>query len=95
MTGVQTCALPISRIEGCYDRAKEGFDQLETLLKTDLKEELIRLRSDIRPYIEDEIVSQYYYQRGRAEHMLKFDKVYERAIELLRNTDEYNKILGK
>ena len=84
-----------ARIEGCYDRAKEGFDQLETLLKTDLKEELIRLRSDIRPYIEDEIVSQYYYQRGRAEHMLKFDKVYERAIELLRNTDEYNKILGK
>ena len=53
------------------------------------------MRSDIRPYIEDEIVSQYYYQRGRAEHMLKFDKVYERAIELLRNTDEYNKILGK
>ena len=84
-----------ARIEGCYDRAKEGFDQLETLLKTDLKEELIRLHSDIRPYIEDEIVSQYYYQRGRAEHMLKFDKVYERAIELLRNTDEYNKILGK
>lgn len=84
-----------ARIEGCYDRAKEGFDQLETLLKTDLKEELIRLRSDIRPYIEDEIVSQYYYQRGRAEHMLKFDKVYERAIEILRNTDEYNKILGK
>ena len=84
-----------ARLEGCYDRAKEEIDQLEVCLKTDLKAELLRLCDDIRPYLEDEIVCCYYYQRGRAEHLLRSDKVYEKAVELLNSTEEYNKILGK
>jgi len=84
-----------TKLEGCYERAKEEIEQLEARLKTDLKDELLRLRDDVRPYLEDEIVSHYYYQRGRAEHLLRSDKTYEKAVELLNNKEEYNRILGK
>lgn len=84
-----------TKLEGCYERAKEEIEQLEERLKTDLKDELLRLRDDVRPYLEDEIVSHYYYQRGRAEHLLRSDKTYEKAVELLNNKEVYNRILGK
>ena len=83
-----------ARLEGCYERAEEAFGQLETALKGDLKTDLEAHREDIRPYLEDEIVSRYYYQRGRALHLLKSDTVLDRAVELLKNEDEYRRILG-
>ena len=84
-----------ARLEGVYDRASEAFDQLADKLKTNLAEELRRQREAVRPYVEDEIVCMYYYQRGRAQHMLRSDKVFDRALELLNNKEEYNRILGK
>lgn len=83
-----------ARLEGCYERAEEAFGQLEAALKGDLKTDLEAHREDIRPYLEDEIVSRYYYQRGRALHLLKSDTVLDRAVELLKNEDEYRRILG-
>ncbi len=83
-----------ARLEGCYEGAEEAFAQLEQALKGDLKTELERHRDDIRPYLEDEIVSRYYYQRGRAQHLLRNDKVYDKAVQLLNNKKEYDKILG-
>ena len=83
-----------ARLEGCYERAEEAFGQLEAALKGDLKTDLEAHREDIRPYLEDEIVSRYYYQRGRALHLLKSDTVLDRAVELLKSEDEYRRILG-
>ena len=82
-----------ARLEGCYDRAAEAFDTLETRLRPDLEGELLRHRDAIRPYVEDEIVSRYYYQRGRTQHLLLSDRVFDRAVELLRNPARYHKIL--
>lgn len=82
-----------ARLEGCYDRAESTFAQLEEVLKSDLSEELMRLRKVIRPYIEDEIVCRYYYQRGRAEHLLLNDTVFDQAVELLKDKERYHKIL--
>lgn len=82
-----------AQLEGCYEEAKEEFDQLEARLKTNLGAELRRQKSLILPYLEDEIVSRYYYQRGRAKQLLKNDKVFDRAVELLNDTAAYNRIL--
>ncbi len=82
-----------AKLEGCYERAEQAFEQLEQALKGDVKSELERHRDDIRPYLEDEIVCRYYYQRGRAQHLLKSDKVYDRAVKLLEDEERYKGIL--
>ena len=50
-------------------------------------------RESIIPYVEDEIVGRYYYQRGRTQHLLLSDKVYERAVQLLNDLNAYYQIL--
>ena len=81
-----------ARMEGCLDEAKAEFDALEQKLKGNLETDLLRHREDVRPYVEDEIVSRYYYQRGRSEHLLRNDKVFDRAVELLNDEEAYRKM---
>lgn len=82
-----------ARLEGCYDLAEAAFDSLEARLTPSLESELLRHRESIRPYIEDEIVGRYYYQRGRSQHLLRSDSVFDRAVELLNDEERYKSIL--
>ncbi len=82
-----------ARLEGCYDQAEEDFVRLEKKLQGSLSDDLMRQRQQIIPYIEDEIVGRYYYQRGRARHLLLSDNMYEKAVNLLNNENEYRNIL--
>ena len=83
-----------ARLEGCYEGAEAAFDTLEARLRPDLETELIRQRDLIRPYVEDEIVSRYYFQSGRTQHLLRNDKVFDQAVELLHDEERYRKILN-
>ena len=82
-----------AQLEGVYDDAREEFEALGKRLQGDLGADLQRQRDVIRPYLEDEIVCRYYYQRGRAQQLLRSDKVFDQAVELLRDEDRYHKIL--
>lgn len=82
-----------AQLEGVYDDAQSEFEALESRLQRDLATDLLRQRDVIRPYLEDEIVSRYYYQRGRAQQLLRSDKVFDQAAELLRNEETYRKTL--
>ena len=82
-----------AQLEGVYDDAREEFEALGQRLQGDLRADLQRQRDVIRPYLEDEIVCRYYYQRGRAQQLLRSDKVFDQAVELLRDDDRYHKIL--
>ena len=42
-----------------------------------------------------EIIKRYYYQAGTIEEQLKDDVDFKRALDVLGNKEEYNKILGK
>ena len=50
------------------------------------KDQIIRL-------IEKEIVKRYYFNKGKIKDSLKNDKEIEKAIEILKDRDKYNKIL--
>ena len=82
-----------AKLEDRLDDAQAEFDALEQKLRGNLQSDLERNRELVRPYVEDEIVSRYYYQRGRTEHLLRSDKVFDRAVELLGNEAAYRKIL--
>ncbi|MBQ0022832.1 MAG: S41 family peptidase [Prevotellaceae bacterium] len=85
----------VAKFEGYYDDAKDEFDALEKKLAHNLDREMDRQEKDIRKLLAVEIVKRYYYQAGASEEALKGDTDVEKAISVLNNSAEYNKILGK
>ena len=83
----------------------EGYEKElnKTKLVTLLKEEIKTLKqNDIKKYKEDisklilsDLVVRYYYNAGRIEALLKFDKTVEAATRALENKESYKKILKK
>ena len=75
----------VARMEGHEEDVREDFDRLEAKLKThELRTDLVRFREHIQPYLETELVSRYYYQRGALQHQSRNDKNIRKAIETLR-----------
>lgn len=85
----------VAQIEGRYSEAQAEFDALKAKLSNNLPADLDRHREVIQSLLEENIVTCYYYQRGAAESMLKYDKQVARALELLKDKEEYGKLLGK
>ena len=56
--------------------------------------DLEKFKSEIKELLENEIVSRYYFQRGRAEHAFREDKFVSESIDILQNKTRYNTILG-
>ena len=54
-----------------------------------------KFSSEIKELIENEIVSRYYYQKGRAEHAFRDDVFVDKAKEILQDKTSYNTILKK
>ncbi|MBR1498274.1 MAG: S41 family peptidase [Bacteroidaceae bacterium] len=85
----------VVRREGYQDAVQAELDALEVKLKSDVRADLMRFRKEVEPYILDEIVHRYYYQRGGVQQQLIDDPCIERALQVLSDKDDYNKILGK
>lgn len=85
----------VAQREGYLEGSKAEFDALEAKLTGDLDNDLRRFRKEIEPYIADDLVRRYYYEAGGCRQQLTNDKVFEKALEILSNQQEYKKILGK
>lgn len=83
------------RFEGYYEESKDLLESLEAKLAHNLDKEMDRKKTDILKIMSLEVVKRYYYQAGMAEEALKGDKDLEKAIEIVSDQSEYNKILGK
>ena len=83
------------RFEGYYEESKDLIESLEAKLAHNLDKEMDRKKTDILKIMSLEVVKRYYYQAGMAEEALKGDKDLEKAIEIVSDQSEYNKILGK
>ena len=83
----------VAKEENYIDEINQQLDQLEETFKKAKKDDLMRNREDISRYLRDEILVRYYYQKGRIEGSLVDDPDVLKAIEVLSNRDEYNKIL--
>lgn len=75
----------LAHFEGRDVEAQAEFDALEAKLKqNDLATDLQRFREHIQPYLETEIVSRYYYQRGALQQTIDRDKGIQKAIKTLK-----------
>ncbi len=83
----------IMKFEGYMDIAAEEFKALEAKLVPDLDRDLELFKEEIKDLIANEIVKRYYYKKGVLIYTLQKDKVYQKAIEVLTDTDTYHSIL--
>jgi carboxyl-terminal processing protease len=83
----------IMEFEGYMDIAVDEFTALEKKLQPDLDRDLDLFKDLIKNMIETEIVQRNYYKKGVLKHQLANDIVFEKAIEVLKNPEDYNAIL--
>ena len=85
----------LAEVEGYMnDSTKQAFATLERLLKHNLEQDLDNNRKAIADLIAPEILSRYYYERGRIIQSLKNDVGLEAAKKVLNDPAEYRRILS-
>jgi carboxyl-terminal processing protease len=85
--------IAISKRERTYMELKPQLDIIKTRLADGRKNDLVSFKDQIKPLLEEDIVSRYYFEKGIVEARFKNDSEVKKASEILRNPSEYNKIL--
>lgn len=84
-----------AEIEGYMnDSTRQAFDALAKLLKHNLEQDLDNNRKAIEDILVPEILSRYYFERGRIIYSLKDDVGIEAAAKVLNDPEEYKRILS-
>ena len=83
-----------AKFEGYYDEAKEAFDNLKAKLNHDVAFDLEKHKAVLLQLLESDIIAAYYYQAGAIEAGLNYDRQLKEAEGLLRNPEEYRKLLA-
>lgn len=80
--------------EGYKDDLAVDIDHIETKINESKKSDLDEYKEEIIDLIEREIVTRYFYQKGKIIHSLQNDPELDQAIEILSNSEKYNTILN-
>ena len=84
----------LAEYEKKLDLIKDDIEILEKKITLDNQEELIHYKDEIITILAPEIISRYYYQKGRIQYELQNDNFTHKAIEILSNPSQYNNILS-
>ena len=79
--------------EGYYDIVESDLNDLKEKLHGDKDKDLQTFKTEISDLLKDEIVSRYYYQKGRIQANALDDPEISKAIEVLDNKPAYSEIL--
>jgi carboxyl-terminal processing protease len=81
--------------EGYYEESKAEYEALLSKVVPSKERDLEKFKGEIKTLLENEIVSRYYFQKGRAEDAFRSDLTIAKSLEILKNKNEYNTILKK
>lgn len=84
----------LAEYEKKLDLIKDDIEILKEKITLDNQEELIHYKDEITNILAPEIISRYYYQKGRIQYELQNDNFTHKAIEILSNPSQYNNILS-
>ena len=80
--------------DGYYEDAKIEYQALVKKLTPSKERDLDKFKPEIKELIENEIISRYYYQKGRTMHALLNDEFVNESTSILINESQYNSILN-
>jgi carboxyl-terminal processing protease len=81
--------------EGYFNEVKNEYEAMLSKVTPSKARDLDKFKEEITQMIENEIVSRYYFQKGRTVNSFRYDNVLLKAKEILINSNEYNTILKK
>jgi len=79
--------------ENYYHTIESEYKALLGKMATNKKDDLMRYKSEIKQFIEEEIASRISFQKGRTETALKYDKSIVEAKKLLSDASKLKSIL--
>ncbi len=78
-----------------YDEdIKKELSILQKKIEIKKEENFLSFKEQIKKIIENEIVSRFYFQNGRIEASLSFDKDIKKSYEIFNNLESYKNILS-
>ncbi|QMU30645.1 S41 family peptidase [Adhaeribacter radiodurans] len=83
----------IAEKEKYFEDIKLEYNALKNKLVQNKKDDLSRCQDEIKEILESEIVSRYYFQKGRLETSFKTDVDVKEAIKVLTDKNKYVAIL--
>jgi carboxyl-terminal processing protease len=86
--------IEIAKKEKYYSMAENEIKQLQDKLAHDKHKDLQTFRKEISELMTDEIITRYYYQKGKIESSLIGDPMMESAIKTLKDQKDYSAILS-
>ena len=84
-----------SEQEGYFIDLSNEYSILQRKLMEKKQDDLIKSKEDIQEILTMEIMSRYYFQKGRIKASINFDVEIKKAIELLQDPQKYDNILSK
>ena len=80
--------------EEYFSALSKEYDVLVAKMQENKDDDLQKSKDDIKEILTGEIMSRYYYQKGRIKSGLNFDIEVKKAIEILQDKETYARILG-
>lgn len=77
------------------DDSKEQIAKIKMTLENDKKDDFQEFETEIVELIEKDIITRYYFQRGKILNRLNGDPEVTEAISIMKDPARYNKILNK
>jgi carboxyl-terminal processing protease len=85
--------IAVSTREKYYEGTKQEFESLKSKISHDKKMDLAKHKDNVKQTLENEIVSRYYYMRGRIANSMQHDRELDRAVSVLEKPEEYRTVL--
>jgi carboxyl-terminal processing protease len=79
--------------EGYFEDISASYNDMLQKVTPSKERDLDKFQKEISELLEDEIISRYYFQEGRAQQQLQADPVVRKGIEILQTPTQYNTIL--
>jgi carboxyl-terminal processing protease len=79
--------------EEYFSALSNEYEILVEKMLENKNDDLQKSKDDIKEILTGEILSRYYYQKGRIKAGLNFDIDVKKAIKILKDNEEYNRIL--
>ena len=84
----------VAKDENYFESMRNDFDLLVAKLDDAKNDDLEKNKDFIKEILANEIVSRYYYQKGRIQSSLNYDKDILQAISVLSDSNKYKQILS-
>lgn len=83
-----------AKTEKYYDGAKTQIEKLKNDFNHSIDRDMNLFKEEIISFLTEQFIQRYYYMEGVIEYKMKNDREIDKAVEILANHQEYQKILG-